>query len=58
MAEAADRGWVKAIGRKLRDDLGDAPTLPKEMLDLLEQMKRATPAKPSGKGARDRRQKP
>jgi hypothetical protein len=42
MAEAEDRGWVRAIGRKLRDDLGDVPTLPKEMLDLLEQMKRTT----------------
>jgi hypothetical protein len=48
---------VRAIDRKLRDDLGDVPTLPKEMLDLLEQMKRTTPAKLDGKDRRDRRQK-
>ena len=46
MGEEKDKGWVRAIGRKLRDDLGDVPTLPKEMLDLLEQMKRTTPESP------------
>jgi hypothetical protein len=54
MGEEKDKGWVRAIGRKLRDDLGDVPTLPKEMLDLLEQMKRTTPPKPDGKTTRNR----
>jgi hypothetical protein len=57
MGESKDRGWVRAVGRKLRDDLGDVPTLPMEMLDLLEQMKRTMPAKPDGKGTRDRCEK-
>ena len=57
MDEAKDRGWVKAIGRKLRNDFGDVPTLPKEMLDLLEQMRRTTPAKSDSKNTRDRSEK-
>ena len=27
--------WVKAIGKKLREDLGDCPTLPQELLEIL-----------------------
>jgi hypothetical protein len=38
MLEKQDRKWVKAIGAKLRDDLGDCPTLPEDMLRLLEHM--------------------
>jgi hypothetical protein len=34
----AERDWVKAIGRKLREDLGDCPTLPPEMQRLLERL--------------------
>jgi hypothetical protein len=30
-----DRAWVREIARKLREDMGDCPTLPEEMLDLL-----------------------
>ena len=33
-----ERDWVKAIGKKLREDLGDCPTLPPEMLRLLERL--------------------
>ena len=29
------RDWVKSVRKKLPDDLGDCPTLPQEMLDLL-----------------------
>jgi hypothetical protein len=45
---------VRAIGRKLRDDLVEVATLPKELLDLLEQMKRTTPEKADGKNTPDR----
>lgn len=31
------RAWVKSIGKKLREDLGDCPTLPPEMLHLLDE---------------------
>jgi len=34
-----NKAWVKAIGKKLRDDLGDLPTLPEEMLRLLDKLK-------------------
>jgi hypothetical protein len=34
----AERDWVKAIGRKLREDLGDCPTLSPEMQRLLERL--------------------
>jgi hypothetical protein len=50
--ETKDRGWVRAIGRELRDDF-DVPTLPEEMLDLLEQMRRTTAAKSNGGNTRD-----
>jgi hypothetical protein len=39
MADDCSRLWVKAIGRKLREDLGDQPTLPTELQHLLEQLK-------------------
>ena len=35
----AGRDWVKAIGKKLREDMGDCPTLSDEMLELLGKMK-------------------
>lgn len=31
------RAWVKSIGKKLREDLGDCPTLPPEMLHSLDE---------------------
>ena len=34
----AGRDWVRAIGEKLRDDLGDCPTLPEELLELLSKL--------------------
>ena len=33
------RDWVKSVGKKLRDDMGDCPTLPQEMLDLLTRLR-------------------
>jgi hypothetical protein len=33
--EMAQRDWVKAIGKKLREDWGDCPTLPEELVRLL-----------------------
>jgi len=33
------RDWVKSVGKKLRDDMGDCPTLPQEMLDLLASLR-------------------
>jgi hypothetical protein len=38
----AERDWVKAIGKKLREDLGDCTSLPAEMLRLLEELQEAT----------------
>jgi len=38
MLEKSDRKWVKAIGAKLRDDLGDCPTLTEDMLRLMEHL--------------------
>jgi hypothetical protein len=37
----AGREWVRAIGKRLRDDLGDCPTLPKELLELLSKLSTA-----------------
>ena len=34
----AGRDWVRAIREKLRDDLGDCPTLPEELLELLSKL--------------------
>jgi len=31
----AERSWVKAINKRLRDDVGDCPNVPLELLDLL-----------------------
>lgn len=31
----AERSWVKAINKKPRDDVGDCPNVPLELLDLL-----------------------
>jgi hypothetical protein len=33
--------WVKAIGKKLREDLGDCPTLPQELVDALDRLEGA-----------------
>jgi hypothetical protein len=33
-----DRAWVAEIAKELRDDMGDCPTLPAEMLELLRQL--------------------
>jgi len=33
-----DRAWIKAIGKRLREDMGDCPTLPEEMLELLKKL--------------------
>ena len=35
----SQRDWVKSVGKKLRDDMGDCPTLPQEMLDLLTRLR-------------------
>ena len=39
MEGSGDRSWVKTIGRKLRVDLCDQPTLPDEFLRLLSKLK-------------------
>ena len=39
-----EHDWVKAIGKKLREDLGDCPTLPKELVDALDRLEQAHPA--------------
>ena len=36
--------WVKAIGKKLREDLGDCPTLPQELVDALDRLEQARQA--------------
>ena len=33
-----ERAWIKAIGKRLREDMGDCPTLPEEMLELLKKL--------------------
>jgi hypothetical protein len=33
------RDWVKSVGKKLREDMGDCPTLPQEMLNLLSRLR-------------------
>jgi hypothetical protein len=38
------RDWVKAIGKKLREDLGDCPTLPRELVDALDRLEQARQA--------------
>jgi hypothetical protein len=32
----AGRDWVRAINKEPRDDLGDCPTLPEELLKLIK----------------------
>jgi hypothetical protein len=34
----SERSWVKKIGKQLREDMGDCPTLPEEMRDLLRKL--------------------
>jgi hypothetical protein len=34
-----ERAWVKFFGKKPRDDPGDSPTLPPEMLRLLDELR-------------------
>ena len=36
--------WVKAIGKKLREDLGDCPTVPQELVDALKRLEKAQQA--------------
>ena len=38
-----NKTWVKAIAKKLRDDLGDCPTLPDDMLRLLDKLREERP---------------
>jgi hypothetical protein len=40
---------VREIGKRLRDDMGDCPTLPEEMLDLLRKLDRlqVPPSRPT-----------
>jgi hypothetical protein len=38
----AELDWAKAIGKKLRQDLGDFHAMPREMLNLLAQLKEHT----------------
>jgi hypothetical protein len=33
-----NKDWVKAIAKKRREDVGDWPTLPEEMLELLRRL--------------------
>jgi hypothetical protein len=39
MAGEHERAWLRAIGKKLRDDLGDCPTLPAELVQLLDKIR-------------------
>jgi hypothetical protein len=36
--------WIKTLGKKLREDLGDCPTLPQELVDALGRMEEAQQA--------------
>lgn len=38
----AEWDWAKAIGRKLRQDLGDFHAMPQEILGLLARLREAT----------------
>jgi hypothetical protein len=40
------RAWVKEIGKQLREDMGDCPTLPEEMRNLLRQLDELKTASP------------
>jgi hypothetical protein len=31
----AERGWVKAMNKTRRDDIGECPTVPQELLELI-----------------------
>jgi hypothetical protein len=44
-----ERAWVKEIGKQLREDMGDCPTLPKEMLDVLRKLDRLEGQKTAGR---------
>jgi hypothetical protein len=33
-----ERSWVKEIGKQLREEMGDCPTLPEEMRDLVRKL--------------------
>jgi hypothetical protein len=50
-----ERDWIKAIGKKLREDLGDCPTLPQELLDVLRKLNGANDV---GSRAQSARTKP
>ena len=38
MLEEQPKKWLRAIGAKLREDLGDCPTLPDEMRQLMDRL--------------------
>jgi hypothetical protein len=44
-----ERACVKKIGKQLREDMGDCPTLPEEMLDLLRKLDRLEGYKTAGR---------
>ena len=39
MAGDDDKAWVRDIGKALREDVGDCPTLPDGMVKLLDKLK-------------------
>jgi hypothetical protein len=44
-----ERLWVKEIGKQLREDMGDCPTLPEEMRDLLRKLDRLEGRRTAGR---------
>jgi hypothetical protein len=44
-----ERTWVKQIGKQLREDMGDCPTLPEEMLEVLRKLDRLDGRKTAGR---------
>jgi hypothetical protein len=42
-----EREWVKQIGKHLREDMGDCPTLPEEMVEILRKLHRLERQKPA-----------
>jgi hypothetical protein len=33
-----DKTWIKDIGKRIREDLGDCPTVPQALLDVVRQL--------------------
>ena len=56
-----ERSWVKAIGKTLREDIGDCPTVPQELLELIRMQHgkrgdiagRLPPSRPQARSARN-----